>query len=115
MEATPIIAALIFTYLLNIPFGYWRADSKRRGKRLEWFAAVHAPVPLVFAARLLAGATLTMIPIFVAAFFTGQLTGGFVKKRVSEKLGETGKCLVHDLKLLLAKCGEGSGRSARKA
>ncbi len=106
MVSAAIFAALAFTYLLNIPFGYWRADAKRRGKKLEWIAAIHAPVPLVFAARMLAGATLIMIPIFVAAFFLGQLTGGRIKGRISEVLEETGKCLIHDMRLLLSKSGE---------
>lgn len=103
MNAVSMLVALVFTYVLNVPFGYWRAYARRRGGRLEWFAAVHAPVPLVFAARIVAGATLTTIPMFVAAFFLGQLSGGLVKGGLEERLGETGKCLVHDLRLLMSR------------
>ncbi len=115
MGTATIMAALAFTYLLNVPFGYWRADAKRRGRRLEWFAAVHAPVPLVFAARMLAGATFTMIPVFVAAFFLGQLTGGLVKGRLEERLEKTGKCLVHDLRLLLTRGASGKNTGSCSA
>ena len=115
MDVAPVLAALAFTYLLNVPFGYWRADAKRRGKRLEWFAAVHAPVPLVFAARILTGATLTMIPVFVAAFFLGQLTGGLVKGRLEGRLEKTGKCLIHDLRLLLARGASGKNTGSCSA
>ena len=113
MDVAPILAALAFTYILNVPFGYWRADAKRRARKLEWVAAIHVPVPLVFAARMLAGATLTMIPVFVVAFFLGQLTGGRIHGRMSEVIGETGKCLVHDLRLLLSRSGKDNSMSRR--
>lgn len=32
--------ALIATYLLNLPFGYWRAYSKTIKNRKEWFLAI---------------------------------------------------------------------------
>lgn len=74
-----LLAAIVFTYLINLPFGMWRSRAKIRGDKLSWFLAIHAPVPAVFAARMLAGAGIYMIPLFVASFFLGQYTGGLLE------------------------------------
>ncbi|MFH1920376.1 MAG: hypothetical protein ABIP48_10890 [Planctomycetota bacterium] len=67
--------------LVNLPFGYWRAGTQRF--TLPWFVAVHAPVPLVAALRILSGLgwSLTTFPVLVAAFFTGQFLGGKFRHR----------------------------------
>ncbi len=66
--------------LLNLPFGYWRAGVKRFS--LPWFLAVHLPVPLAVGLRFLVGLGLRLstLPIFIAAFFTGQFLGGKLRK-----------------------------------
>ena len=46
-----IIALLVF--ILNIPFGYWRANVKRFSS--QWFLAIHLPVPFIIALRILSG------------------------------------------------------------
>ena len=61
----------------------------------QWFLAVHSPVPLVFWLRLLYGVGVKLIPLFVAVFFLGQLTGGKIRRRLSGKLNLT-RCLVMD-------------------
>jgi hypothetical protein len=65
--------------LLNLPFGFWRAGTRKF--TLPWFLAVHVPVPFVVALRLAAGIgfRLTTVPVLVAAFFTGQFCGGRVR------------------------------------
>ena len=68
------IVALLLTYLLNLPFGYWRSKTKKMSK--EWFASVHLPVPIIVLIRVLANAPLSHIPMFFVAFFLGQFTGG---------------------------------------
>jgi hypothetical protein len=62
--------------LINLPFGYWRGHSKRFS--LQWFLAVHLPVPLVIALRILGGVGWQMVPyaVLVGAFFVGQFLGG---------------------------------------
>ena len=62
--------------VVNLPFGWWRAGVPRFSR--QWFLAVHLPVPLAIGIRLLAheGLHLATVPVFVAAFFVGQLTGG---------------------------------------
>jgi hypothetical protein len=71
-----LILAAVFTFLVNLPFGYWRAGTKKFSP--AWFVAVHGPVPLVVVARLLLGVGFRWenLPLLVAAFFAGQFVGG---------------------------------------
>jgi hypothetical protein len=61
---------------INVPFGFLRARTRRFSP--QWFLAVHAPVPLVIAVRLLSGIgwRWATVPLFAAAFCAGQLLGG---------------------------------------
>lgn len=74
IHTTPVILGLIF--LVNLPFGYWRAGVRKLSR--AWFVAIHAPVVLAIGMRLLAGIPfrLVTLPLFVLAFFAGQLIGG---------------------------------------
>lgn len=64
------------TLLLNLPFGYWRAGSRRFS--LAWFLAVHAPVPAIIGLRLALGVgfQLATLPVTVGAYAVGQFVGG---------------------------------------
>ena len=77
------VALLVF--LLNLPFGYWRASSKKFSR--QWFLAVHLPVPLVIALRIYSGLGWKPIsfPVLVGAFFLGQFVGGKVRLLISGK------------------------------
>ena len=68
------VALLVF--LLNLPFGYWRASVRRLSR--QWFLAVHLPVPLVIALRIFSGMgwKLLSFPVLVGAFCLGQFVGG---------------------------------------
>ena len=70
----------LFVFLLNIPFGYWRARSRKFSR--QWILAVHLPVPAVVALRILSGLgwRFTTFPILVGAFFCGQLAGGRLQR-----------------------------------
>ncbi len=70
----PLISLVIL--LLNLPFGYWRAGTRRFS--LQWFLAVHAPVPLVIGLRLATGVgwQIATFPLVIGAFFGGQFLGG---------------------------------------
>jgi len=72
------VAAVVF--FLNLPFGYWRARTKRFSK--QWVLAVHLPVPAVIALRLLSGLgwRLATFPILAGAFFCGQFAGGRLRR-----------------------------------
>lgn len=63
------------TFLVNLPFGYWRGGARKFTAR--WIAAIHAPVPLVVALRLVAGVRwqLGNLPVLLGAYFLGQLMG----------------------------------------
>ena len=89
--------ALVTTYLINIVFGYWRVFTKIINSRKEWFLAVHALVPFVFLLRIWSNSGLSLIPIFVLAFFLGQYTGGFIHKRIAVLKGRTSRLIFKDL------------------
>ena len=67
--------------LLNLPFGYWRAGLRRLS--LPWFLAIHLPVPLAIGLRWALGLPfrLATLPLFVAAFFGGQVLGARLRGR----------------------------------
>ncbi len=71
----------IFIFFLNIPFGYWRENTKKFSK--NWFLAVHLPVPLIIITRLLLGIKLTLplFALFVCSFFAGQSLGAYISKK----------------------------------
>ncbi|ASJ03258.1 hypothetical protein A3L09_08325 [Thermococcus profundus] len=90
MNATWFVIGLIITFLVNIPFGFWRAHAKRTGNKLEWALAVHLPVPLVVLVRYLAGLSWNregapFILIFVLAYFLGQRAGGKLYIKAHER------------------------------
>ncbi|MGD9386761.1 MAG: hypothetical protein PVI87_00890, partial [Gammaproteobacteria bacterium] len=68
--------ALALVGLANLPFGYWRAGLAKRSP--GWFAAIHAPIPLVWLIRDMLGLDwrLDTLPLFVGAYFLGQWLGG---------------------------------------
>lgn len=92
--ATVALGILIF----NLPFGYWRASEPKFSR--GWMLAVHLPVPVVIAVRILAGIGWQPItfPLFIGSFFFGQLLGGMIRNRrqYSQKSPVTA-CLVWDL------------------
>ena len=85
-------------YIINLPFGYWRKNVPKGS--LQWVLAIHVPVPFIFLLRMAAGFGLETIPLFVIFFFTGQLTGGKIWKKMSTKMEPT-SCLIIDLVSLL--------------
>jgi hypothetical protein len=75
-----VVVAAVCAALVNIPFGFWRAGTRRFSAL--WFMAVHAPIPLIVAIRLLMGVgwRITTFPLFLAAYLGGQLVGGAVRR-----------------------------------
>jgi hypothetical protein len=69
------LIAIGVTFIINVPFGYWRAGVRRFSP--QWFVAVHAAVPMVIALRFALGLPFrwSMFPLFVAAYFGGQFAG----------------------------------------
>jgi pilus assembly protein TadC len=100
MQPATIVGLLAFVYLLNLPFGYWRRNTSKLSK--QWILAIHLPVPLIFAVRLLYGVGLELIPFFILAFFLGQFSGGRIRSRWEGRQKLT-SCLVMDFIRLLRK------------
>lgn len=69
-----ILFLFAFTLLLNLPFGYVRAKTKRYS--LRWFLYIHVPIPLILVARTISHIEMKYIPIFAVAAITGQILGG---------------------------------------
>jgi hypothetical protein len=67
--------ALVVTFVINLPFGYWRGGVRKFSP--AWFVAIHAPVPMVIALRFILGLPFRWgaLPFFVVAYFGGQFVG----------------------------------------
>lgn len=69
------------TFLINLPFGFWRASLKKLS--FLWFLAIHLPIPFIVLMRFMfhLGFQLYTYPFLVGAFFFGQFIGAryFVK------------------------------------
>ncbi len=93
-----LLSIAILVFLLNLPFGYWRANVRKFS--LFWFLSVHAPVPFVIALRLLSGLGfhLATLPIMIAAYFGGQFAGSKIfHMRKNREGAQVSSCLVWDL------------------
>jgi hypothetical protein len=87
----------LVVFAMNIPFGYWRSNTRRFS--LQWFLAIHIPVPFVIAIRLGAhlGFHWTSYVVLVTAFFLGQQFGTLVYHRIQRFTQNISSCLVMDL------------------
>lgn len=66
--------ASLFSFGVNLPFGYLRAGTKKFS--LRWFLAVHFPVPFVFLVRIGTDLSYWYIPLFLVVSILGQFVGG---------------------------------------
>lgn len=75
----------ILVFILNLPFGYWRANTKKFS--IYWFLAIHLPIPIVVLIRIKSqiGFVWYTYPILVGAFFLGQRVGYLIHKRWKAK------------------------------
>ncbi len=93
-----LLLASLFVLLLNIPFGYWRANTEKFS--LQWILSIHVPVPVVVAVRIFCGLGWHFItfPALIGAFFAGQFLGGGLHSRLllDGRLRVT-SCLIHDV------------------
>jgi hypothetical protein len=87
----------LIVFILNVPFGYWRANVKRF--YLQWFLAIHIPVLFVIALRLAShlGFAWTTYVVLVTAFVIGQQLGSLVNKRLIRNCPQVTSCLVMDI------------------
>jgi len=73
-KLTMVIMLTAITLLLNLPFGYARARTRRFSFR--WFLCIHIPIPFIFIARILSHIDLKYIPFLALAALIGQIVGG---------------------------------------
>jgi hypothetical protein len=87
-----LLSIALIVFLLNVPFGYWRASVRKFSA--QWALAIHIPVPLVVLLRLNSGIGFAFItyPIFIGAFFAGQYAGARLYRSRTTRL-ETAEIL----------------------
>ena len=80
MLHAPWLTALL-AVLINLPFGYWRAGSRKCS--FAWFAAIHVPVILTIGIRLFLGTPFRFmtLPLYVLAFIGGQFLGAWIRRQ----------------------------------
>ena len=82
--------------LINVPFGYWRANSRKFS--WHWILAIHVPVIIAIGLRLLFhDLILILLPAFVAVFMTGQFAGGRIKLQFAKQQRPLSSFLFLDL------------------
>jgi len=86
----------IIVLIINIPFGYWRANVKRFS--LQWYLSIHIPVPIIIVFRIFfeIGFTWYTYLFLVTAFFLGQKLGSIIYKYL-KKTDIVSSCLFMDL------------------
>ncbi len=71
---TTLILLTLAALVLNLPFGYLRAGSKKLS--FKWFLYIHIPIPFLFLLRTYAGVTYKYIPVMAIGAILGQFIGG---------------------------------------
>ncbi|HSW56318.1 MAG TPA: hypothetical protein VLH59_14625 [Ignavibacteriaceae bacterium] len=93
-----ILLLTLFTFIINIPFGYWRANVRRFS--LQFLFAIHLPILFIVAFRILSGSSFEILTFLftVPTFFLGQLVGSkiYSSRKLTEAVPLT-SCLVMDL------------------
>ena len=93
-----LLLVTIFVFVLNLPFGYWRANVSKY--KLQWALAIHIPVPFIIIARIYSniGFELYTYPILVGAFFLGQVAGKYLySRRKNRGYTPITSCMIMDL------------------
>jgi len=91
-----ILALLVL--IINIPFGYWRANVQRFS--FQFILAIHIPVLLIILFRFLSAVGFEFTTLFytVPVFFLGQYAGSKIYSfRKENGLQPLTSCLVMDI------------------
>ena len=72
-----ILLVLIFTFLINLPFGWLRRNEKKF--TFKWWLYIHLPIPLIIAFRIWLGINPWFIPLIIAVAVAGQAIGARLK------------------------------------
>jgi hypothetical protein len=92
-----IALVTIVIFLVNLVFGYWRANTRKFS--LQWIGAIHIPVPIAIGLRLwLLGWNWFLLPVFVIDFAVGQYSGGRTRGVIEKRFSmQPGSWLIGDL------------------
>jgi hypothetical protein len=93
-----LLLVSVFTFAINLPFGYWRANVQKFS--WQWVLAIHLSVPLIIWIRIFSGIGFAFItyPALIVSFFLGQVIGGRIYNRCKKSPNCTAtSCLVMDL------------------
>ena len=93
-----LLMITLLVFILNIPFGYWRANVRKFS--LQWYLAIHIPVPVIVALRLALhlGWHWSTYVLFILAFASGQYVGGKLHIRMASKYHDhVSSCLFMDI------------------
>jgi len=84
----PVFYACLATFVINLPFGYYRATFRKLS--FMWFLMIHLPVPFVVVIRRFNHLHLTwgLAPFLVGSFFLGQFVGRRLYKKFPLKKSE---------------------------
>lgn len=72
-----ILFILLFTFLVNLPFGWLRRNEKKF--TFKWWLYIHLPIPLVIAFRIWLDINPWWIPVVIAVAVVGQVVGARLK------------------------------------
>lgn len=88
---TSFFLLLVITFIINLPFGYWRGGVKKFS--WQWFVAIHFPVILLYFMRKGMGVERTWVtlPILIIAFFAGQLLGRKIREKRKNTISKSEK------------------------
>jgi hypothetical protein len=93
-----VILLTLFVFIINIPFGYWRANVRKFS--LQFLLAIHLPVILIILFRIfsVSGFEVTTFFFTVPAFFLGQFAGSKIYsfRKINGSTPLT-SCLVMDV------------------
>ncbi|MDH3267232.1 MAG: hypothetical protein OEM46_00115 [Ignavibacteria bacterium] len=93
-----IIFLTLFVFLINIPFGYWRANVRKFS--LQFLLAIHLPVLFIIIFRILSASGFEFMTFFytVPAFVFGQFAGSriYLSRKINGSKPLT-SCLVMDV------------------
>ena len=92
-----LLVVSLLVLILNIPFGYWRANVSKFS--FQWVLAIHLPVPFIVALRLLFSISFDWYTFIflMAAFFLGQSLGAYIYKNFKSFCLSSSSCLVMDV------------------
>jgi len=93
-----IVFLSLFVFIINIPFGYWRANVRKFS--MQFLLAIHIPVALIILFRFISGTGFEIVTLLytVPSFIIGQYAGSkiFLYRKLKELVPLT-SCLVMDL------------------